>query len=185
MDWQAAVKNENLVHIIKDYGDGWWIFQYQGTSPYYRGILGWHSFARQNKGFFAVQDPAQWIEHNLAIYGMNQEKRETFCDGRQLKWIVREFLPPESHQYARDAIKSLNILSENEIQQLEQIREKLYPLQKSGTPQHRDALKIAKANRVRIKRKWDAGKNLTKRPPYLPMPEKLKQHLVLLNGGEE
>ena len=43
MDWQQAVKDEGLVDIIKDMGDGWWLFQIKNHMSYnsYSGVLGW------------------------------------------------------------------------------------------------------------------------------------------------
>lgn len=181
MDWKQEIIDEGQAVPIEDLGQGWWLFQrVDGSSAYYNGLLGWDY--TEHNGYFIRHNPEKWIEHKKAMDGLHQDRYEQFTDGRQLKWIVREFMPPSSREYTQNLIKNIGLLTDQEIAMLKNIREKLYPYQASGTPEHKETLKIARKNRERIKRKWDAGKGLTKKPVTPPMPEHVEKKLKLLQS---
>ena len=116
---------------------------------------------------------------------MREEMKTCLTDGRSIKWIARAYCPPEHNEHTDIIIKDMGVVTQEEADFLASIRERIENLTRSGTQAHREMLKLAKRNRTRIKKKWDAGRNLTKRLSQpSEEPAHITQTLNLLNGKQ-
>lgn len=182
MDWKDALKKEGRCNIVKEIGDGWWLFEKtEGWS--YNGLLGWDYGHNHKSKFFAKHNPAALVKYYAAKYGYEEEKNNAFTDGRQVKWITRSFLPPMARDYSKMAIQQIGALDQADIAHLERIHGKLENLLRSGSEQHKAAMKLAKKNREALKKKWSGNKNLHTRPLEPEMPENVAATVKFLNGS--
>ena len=185
MDWKDALKKEGRCNIVKEIGDGWWLFEKTDTNSSYNGLLGWDYGYGRKHNFFAKHNPAALVKYYAAKYGYEEEKNNSFTDGRQVKWITRSFLPPMARDYSKMAIQQIGALDQADIAHLERIHGKLENLLRSGSDQHKAAMKLAKKNREALKKKWSGKKNLHARPVEPVTPEKVHATVKLLNGNYE
>ena len=183
MDWQEAVKKEKLCTIVRELGDGWWLFEKMYTGEPYNGILGWDYGYGDRRKYFAVHNPALTVKCNIERYGYRTDQDKVFTDGRQVKWITRSFLPPQAGDYAKSAIQQIGVLDQADIAYLERIHDKLAGLLRSGSDQHQAAMKMAKKNRETLRKKWfGSSKTQNLRPEQPPVPENVSATVNLLNG---
>ena len=184
LPWQEAVKKEGYCSIVREIGEGWWLFEKNTHGDrYYNGILGWDP-QRQNQ-FWAVHNPADVVEYQIARLGLNQDKKENFTDGRQIKWITKNFLPPVHSPYTKTAMLQIGAISEEDMEHLDRIHAKLEDLLISGSKQHKSAMKIAKDYRETFKKKWSGYKQRKTLPEQIPYPENVAATLNLLNGNNK
>lgn len=181
MDWQEVVKIENSCDMIRDLGEGWWLFQRKGNEGYH-GVLGW---LHRSYKFYARHNPAEIIKHNIADFGYRKDERDCFTDGRSIKWVTRAFLPPSSNAYSKKVIQEVGALNLAEIAELERLQKKLEGLLISGSDQHKAAMKVAKTNREALRKKWTGKKQGKKLPPQPIVPEHITKTLIFLNGENE
>lgn len=174
-DWQQAIKKECLVDIVKDMGNGWWLFQTKKNDYRYNGVLGWQRPGK--KGFFTVYDPEMTIEYHHRRDLKYKEQNNLFTDGRQIRWISREFLPPKPRDFTINIMKQISAITDQDLADMDRIREKVKPFLEQGSQERADALKIAKANRKMLQEKFGPFN----KPKSPDMPANVKNTLVLLN----
>jgi hypothetical protein len=184
LGWREALEVEGRCTIVKEIGEGWWLFENVDSCSHYgySGILGWDYGPNGKNKFFAKYNPAELVKYYAAKLGYEEEKNQLFTDGRRVKWIARSFIPPQARDYSKRVIQQIGALDQTDIDHLERIHGKLKNLLRSGTPQHGAALKLAKRNREALKKKWSGSKSLHKRPIAPPEPENVSATVKLLNG---
>ena len=182
LEWKEAVQVEGKATLVREVYDGWWLFEKDPNMGGYNGILGWDYTYGPKHRYFVVYDPAKVVEINLARFGYAEDKNKSFTDGRQVKWVTRSFLPPVAREYAKMAIQQLGVLDQSEIDELERLHNKLEGLLRSGSLEHKAAMKVAKKNREALKKKWSGCKQLKQHAERPPMPENVSATLNMLNG---
>lgn len=134
LDWREALEVEGRCTLIREIGEGWWLFEKIDTTYRYNGLLGWDNGYGDEHKFFAKHNPAKLVEYNAAKFGYEEDKNQSFTDGRHVKWITRSFIPPQARDYAKMAIQQIGALDQADIDDLERIYSKLADLLRSGSP---------------------------------------------------
>ena len=175
--WQKEIKDEDRLAITKIFDNGWVILQREKGWHRYRGVVGVHNVGEN--GFFAVYDPQAQCEYYIRLHLIDEAESKCFTDGRELRWMAREFLPPEPRKWVLSRLTQVVSITNKEIKMIEHLRNKVLPYTRYGTPERKQALALAKKNRKEIRKKYGP----VRKPKSPDMPDEVRQTLELLNGG--